>query len=298
MTQHGAQNGAKQVTQQVTPHREVLEARDFVQSRLSARPRVGVVLGSGFGEVARQFDGAEEIAYAQIPYWPASVAGQGIPGHGGVWISTAVDDVPVAVLSGRAHLYEGFSAAEIAFPVRVLASLGVDALVLTNASGSLHEQWKPGCLALISDHIHLQGANPLSGPNEDRWGPRFPDLSDAYSAQLRRLAREAAAELEIGLHEGVYAAVAGPNYETPAEIRFLRTIGADMVGMSTTGETIAARHMGVPVLGLSLITNLAAGISVRPLSHEEVLESGRRGAPMLFALLKKLIPRVANQGRK
>jgi purine-nucleoside phosphorylase len=196
------------------------------------------------------------------------------------------------VLSGRAHLYEGYTPAEVVFGIRVLGKLGLRGLVLTNAAGGINLSFEPGSLVLISDHINLQGCNPLVGPNDDSLGPRFPDMSDAYCQRYRMIAREVAASLGIHLKEGVYAAVLGPSYETPAEIRYLRTIGADLVGMSTAAECIAANHMGIRVLGLSCVTNLAAGLSSGRLRHEEVLEAGARIQSTLTRFLKELVPRL------
>lgn len=270
----------------------VAAARDFLLSRLAPQPQAGIVLGSGLGEIAAEIQQASAIPYKEIPHWPCGE----VAGHAGEWISGELAGAPVAVLSGRAHLYEGYSAAEVVFGIRVLGLMGARSLILTNASGAINRTWKPGQLALLSDHINLLGANPLAGPNDERFGPRFPDLSEPYSARYREFARQAAAELEIALAEGVYAAVLGPNYETPAEVRFLSTAGADMVGMSTVPETIAARHMGIEVLGISVIANLAAGMKDQTLSHEEVLAAGESAAPNLAALLTKAAPKLWEGG--
>jgi purine-nucleoside phosphorylase len=203
--------------------------------------------------------------------------------------------VPVAVMQGRVHLYEGYSPQEVAFPMRVFARMGIRAVILTNAAGGINPNYQQGALVLISDHINLQGSNPLVGPNDDRFGVRFPDMSYAYNKPYRELARQEGAKLGITLHEGVYAAMLGPSYETPAEIKYLRTIGADLVGMSTVFEAIAARHMGIKVLAISCVTNMAAGILDQPLSQEEVIETGERVRPMLEGLLRAVLPRIQNE---
>jgi purine-nucleoside phosphorylase len=210
-------------------------------------------------------------------------------------IQGQIGGTAVMVLSGRAHLYEGFSAADVVFGVRVLGLLGIHSLILTNASGTLDKTWTPGRLALIRDHINLQGTSPLVGPGGESFGPRFVDMSEPYDSARRNLARQAAAGQGIDLLEGVYAAVLGPNFETPAEIKYLRTIGADMVGMSTVQETIAARQMGMKVLGISLITNWGSGLSARPLSHEEVLAAGAAARPQLSGLLKEIVTRLESR---
>jgi purine-nucleoside phosphorylase len=249
---------------------------------------VGVVLGSGLGAFAAELDGRVEIPYDEIPGWPISTA----VGHAGKLVLGTLGGTPVAVLSGRAHLYEGYTMAQLTFGVRVLGGLGVRSMVFTNAAGGINLAYKQGALVLISDHINLQGMNPLLGPNDDSLGPRFPDMSEAYSKRYRAIAQESAAELGIALADGVYAAMLGPSYETPAEIRFLRTIGADLVGMSTVPEVIAANHMGMRVLAVSCVTNMAAGILDRKISHEEVLETGRGVRDTLVKLLRRIIPRL------
>ncbi|HYM11573.1 MAG TPA: purine-nucleoside phosphorylase [Bryobacterales bacterium] len=264
------------------------QARQFLAARLPAAPAVGVVLGSGLAGFSRELSDAVEIPFPEIPHWPRST----VSGHAGQLIAGRLCDKVVAVLAGRSHLYEGYSARDVTFPTRVLGLLGVGTLVLTNAAGGINAAFQPPQLVLISDHINLQGSNPLAGENEDRFGPRFPDLSGVYPKRLRDLARACAGELGFELPEGVYAAVLGPSYETPAEIRHLRSIGADMVGMSTVPEAIVAAHMGLPVLGISSISNMAAGLSAQKISHQEVLEAGRRISDRLTALLKKVIPRL------
>lgn len=264
------------------------QSRKFIQERIGVRPTVGVVLGSGLGAFANELSGRAEIPYSDIPGWPRSTA----VGHAGKFCYGSIAEVSTVVLSGRAHLYEGYSPAHVVYAMRVLKLLGVRSLILTNAAGGINLALQRGGLALISDHINLQGSNPLSGPNEDDFGPRFPDMSEAYSARFRQIAREASVELGIELSEGVYAAVLGPSYETPAEIRYLRIIGADLVGMSTVPEVIVANHMNMKVLAISCVTNMAAGILPRKISHEEVLETGAMVQKTLVALLKAVIPRI------
>jgi purine-nucleoside phosphorylase len=263
-------------------------AAEFIASRAAIRPCVAVVLGSGLGAFAEALDGRMEIPYRDIPGWPLSTA----VGHAGKLAIGMVEGVPVAALSGRAHLYEGYTALQAVYGVRALRSLGAESLVLTNAAGGIQASWKPGTLVLISDHINLLGQNPLSGANDDALGPRFPDMTEAYSRRFRELAREAGTSIGVDLPEGVYAALPGPSYETPAEIRYLRTIGADLVGMSTVPETIAANHMGMNVLGISCVTNHAAGVTDQKLDHKEVMEVGERMKGTLIELLRRVIPRL------
>jgi len=252
-------------------------------------PRVGMVLGSGLGGLADALENRVEIAYADIPGWPASTA----VGHAGVLVLGELDSLPIAVMRGRAHLYEGVSADRSVFGVRVLGRLGIRSLVVTNAAGGINESYRPGQLVLISDHVNLQGTSPLVGPNDDGLGPRFPDLSDAYDPELRRLAHEAGERLGIQLPEGVYVAWLGPQFETPAEIRFMRAIGGDLAGMSTVPEVIAARHLGVRCLGISVVTNMAAGVLPEKIDHSAVLEVGARAAGSLTVLLRELVPTLS-----
>lgn len=264
------------------------QTRKFLQERLPGAPSVGVVLGSGLGSFADELDERIEIRYADIPGWPRSTA----IGHAGNLVYGTVSGVPTVVLSGRVHLYEGYTPARVTYGMRALKLLGVRTMILTNAAGGINLNYARGALVLLSDHINLQGVNPLAGANDDDLGPRFPDMSEAYSSRLRELARESGAELGIELAEGVYAAMLGPSYETPAEIRFLRTIGADLVGMSTVPEAIVCNHMGVEVLAISCVTNMAAGILPQRINHEEVLETGRAVREKFVRLLKAIIPRV------
>ncbi len=252
-------------------------------------PRVGVVLGSGLGGLADALENRVEIPYGEIPAWPVSTA----VGHAGVLVLGEVDGAPIAVMRGRAHLYEGISADQAVFGVRVLGRLGVRTLVVTNAAGGINEAFRPGMLVLISDHVNLQGTSPLVGANDEELGPRFPDMSDAYDPELRHLAHEAAGRLGIELPEGVYAAWLGPQFETPAEIRFMRAVGGDLAGMSTVPEVIAARHMGVRCLGISVVTNMAAGVLPEKIDHSAVLEVGARAAGSLTALLRELVPTLS-----
>ena len=260
-----------------------------IRQETELEPRVGVVLGSGLGDLAGEVEYRVDIPYGEIPGWPVSTA----VGHAGVLVLGAVDGVPVAVMRGRAHLYEGIGADRAVFGLRVLGRLGVRTLVVTNAAGAINEAYRPGMLVLISDHINLMGTSPLTGPNDDELGPRFPDLSNAYDPQLRRLARETADRLGLDLPEGVYAAWSGPQFETPAEIRFMRAVGGDLAGMSTVPEVIAARHMGIRCLGISVVTNMAAGVVHEKLDHEAVLTVGAHAQPQLTALVRALLPALA-----
>jgi purine-nucleoside phosphorylase len=264
-------------------------AADFIFSQTFLRPEIALVLGSGLGAFADEFSGAAKIPYSAIPHFPRSTA----LGHAGNLVIGNVGAVPVAGMQGRVHLYEGYSAKDVAFPIRVFARMGVKAVILTNAAGGIKHEFVQGKLVVIKDHINLQGANPLSGPNDDRFGVRFPDMTAAYDRRFREMAVGEANRLGIGMYEGVYAALPGPSYETPAEIRYLRTIGADLVGMSTVPEVLAARHSGIRVLGISCVTNAAAGILDQPLDHKEVLETGERVKGQFIGLLKVLIPRIA-----
>ena len=264
------------------------QTKNYLLERLPARAETAIVLGSGLGDFATELTGRVEIPYNEIPGWPRSTA----VGHAGKLIYGELNGVPLIVLSGRAHLYEGYSGARVTYSIRVLHLLGVKKLILTNAAGGINLALERGGLVLISDHINLQGVNPLAGANEDDFGPRFPDMSEAYDPGLRAIAQETAAEIGVELGVGVYAAMLGPSYETPAEIRMLRIMGADLVGMSTVPEAIVANHMGMKVLAISCVTNMAAGILKQKINHEEVLETGRQVRGTFVKLLKALIPRL------
>jgi purine-nucleoside phosphorylase len=266
-----------------------VEAVERIRESSGLQPLVGVVLGSGLGGLADALEDRVEIPYADIPGWPVSTA----IGHAGTLVLGTLDGVPAAVMRGRAHLYEGIGADRVAFGVRVLGALGIRSLVVTNASGGINPAFEPGQLVLISDHVNLQGASALVGPNDDALGPRFPDMSDAYDPELRARAHDAAARLGLELREGVYAAWLGPQFETPAEIRFMRAAGGDLAGMSTVQEVIAARHLGIRVLGISVVTNMAAGVLPEKIDHEIVLEVGARAAGSVTALLRELVPTLS-----
>lgn len=275
---------------------QVTEAAAFLKARLgSLEPRVGMVLGSGLGAVAEAVKEPVVVPYGEIPHFPQST----VEGHSGRIVAGLVGGAPVVILQGRVHFYEGYSPAQVTFPMRVLGALGIQSVVLTNAAGGIREGYRVGQLVALADHINLMGWNPLVGPNEARFGfqpgagLRFFDMTEAYSKALRTLAKEAAEAEGETLDEGVYIAVSGPSFETPAEIRAFRTMGATLVGMSTVPETIVARHMGIEVLGLSCVTNLAAGLNSAPLSHEEVFETGRQVEQRLARLLERLAPLMA-----
>ncbi len=269
--------------------KELDSAVAAIRARADLTPAVGVVLGSGLGSFADALDDAVEISYGDIPGWPVATA----LGHSGRLVVGTFGGVPIAVMRGRAHLYEGLPAAKVAFGIRVLGLLGARTLVLTNAVGAINETFEPGQLVLISDHLNLQGQSPLVGPNDDALGPRFPDMTDAYDPDLRAAARAAADQIGLELGEGIYAAWLGPAFETPAEIRMLRTLGADTVGMSIVPEVLAARHMGIRCLAISCVTNLAAGLSPEPIEADHVLEVGARAAGSLVSLLRELVPTLS-----
>jgi purine-nucleoside phosphorylase len=268
-------------------------AAESVLQRTPLRPKIGLVLGSGLGSFADSLTDATRIPFADIPAFPRSTA----IGHAGQMVIGKSGAVPVAAMQGRVHLYEGYSAQEVAFPMRVFGRMGIRAVILTNAAGGINPNYQQGALVLIRDHINLQGDNPLVGPNDDRFGLRFPDMTQAYAREYRAIAREEGSKLGMNLREGVYAAMRGPSFETPAEINYLRTIGADLVGMSTVFEVIAARHVEIKVLAISCVTNMAAGILDQPLSHEEVLETGEHVKNAFEALLRAVLPRIENENK-
>jgi purine-nucleoside phosphorylase len=264
---------------------KVKEAADAVRARVSELPKIAIVLGSGLGDFAGSLGSAVSMPYADLPHWPASR----VVGHEGRLVVGTASGRTIAALAGRCHAYEGHDLRTVTFAVRALGLLGVQTLILTNAAGGVNTGFSQGALMVIDDHINLTGGNPLVGANEDRFGPRFPDMTEVYSARLRAIADRAASAMGVTLPHGVYAALLGPSYETPAEIRYLRTIGADAVGMSTVPEAIAARHMGIEVLGISCITNMAAGVLPQPLNHAEVMETARRIRGQFIALLEGIV---------
>lgn len=264
---------------------DVKDAADYVRARISTVPELAIVLGSGLGDFAGTLGDAVSMPYGEIPHWPASR----VIGHEGRLVVGTVGGRTIAALAGRCHVYEGHDLRTVTFAVRALGLLGVRMLALTNAAGGINTTFTQGALMVIDDHINLIGNNPLVGPNDERFGPRFPDMTEVYSRRLRGIADAAGRAVGLTLPHGVYAGLLGPSYETPAEIRFLRTIGADAVGMSTVPEAIAARHMGLEVLGLSCITNMAAGVLPQPLDHHEVMETARRVRGEFIGLLKEVI---------
>jgi purine-nucleoside phosphorylase len=264
-------------------------AAKFVLGKTKLRPRVGIVLGSGLGAFGDEIADAARIDYAKIPHFPLSTA----IGHAGRMVIGKVAGVPVAVMQGRVHFYEGYSMREVIFPMRVMARMGIRAVLLTNAAGGISRTFKQGCLVVLRDHINLQGTNPLIGPNDENFGPRFPDMTQVYWKPYQAVALDAGKRLKIEIADGVYAGLTGPSYETPAEIRYLRTMGADLVGMSTVPEVIAAAHLGIRVLGISCVTNMAAGILDQPITTEEVMETGERVKADFVALLRAVIPRMS-----
>jgi purine-nucleoside phosphorylase len=266
----------------------VHRAAEFLRGQIGEGPEIGIVLGSGLGEFTASMGQAVALPYGDIPHWPASA----VVGHAGTLVSGTVGGRRIMALSGRAHYYEGHSMQVATFATRVLGVLGVRRLILTNAAGGINVDFKPGTLMVIDDHINLMGTNPLVGANDDRFGPRFPDMTEAYSLRLRRIVDEAAQARGLAIAHGVYVAVHGPSYETPAEIRYLRTIGADAVGMSTVPETIVARHMGMEVVGISCITNPAAGVLPHPLIHDEVMAVARRVRGEFSSLLEAVVERL------
>ena len=266
---------------------QVEQAARLLRGRLGTPPGIAIVLGSGLGAFADRLSDAVSVPYADIPHWPPAR----VAGHAGVLVAGTCGGRRVLTLSGRAHFYEGHGLPAVTFPTRVLGRLGVKTLLLTNAAGGINTSFRPGTLMVIDDHLNLMGSNPLIGPNDDRFGVRFPDMTFVYAPRLRAIADQAAAAAGLALRHGVYAGLHGPSYETPAEIRFLRAIGADAVGMSTVPEAIVARHMGVEVLGLSCITNPAAGVLPEPLDHGEVMQVAERVSGEFMALLEAIVAR-------
>ncbi len=272
-------------------YEQIQAAAAAVRQRSAIAPKVGIILGSGLGDFADTFAEKTVVPYSEIPGFPTS----SVPGHAGRMVLGKLGGEPVVAMQGRVHMYEGYPPWQVAFPARVLCALGIKTLVVTNAAGGIRHDLEPADLMVITDHINLSGQNPLTGPNDERLGPRFPDMSTAYDGGLRELLLKKAEELKIPLKQGVYVWLAGPSYETPAEIRMLRTLGVDAVGMSTVPEVIAAAHMKVKVAGISCITNFAAGIGKKPLSHQEVAETAERVRDRFAALLAAFLPAVARQ---
>lgn len=266
-----------------------LAAADFLKSKTTLRPQIGLILGSGLGDFAEAVKDAVVVPYADIPNFPQST----VQGHSGRLVIGTIGGVPVAVMQGRVHAYEGYSMQQVTFPTRVLSLFGVRTLIVTNAAGGINVEIKQGSIVGISDHINLSGTNAALGPNDERFGPRFHDMSAAYSPRLLKLAQQEAERQKWTMRTGVYLAVLGPSYETPAEIRAFRTLGADLVGMSTVHEVIVARHMGIEVLGLSVVTNMAAGVLNEPINHAEVMEIGKRVGKQFSELLLALVPQIA-----
>jgi purine-nucleoside phosphorylase len=259
-----------------------------IRARLTAEPRIAIVLGSGLGGFADDFEDSVRIPYNEIPGFPRST----VEGHSGRLVSGKVDSVPVLAMQGRVHYYEGYSLEEVTFPVRTFKLLGIKTLVLTNAAGGINVQLTQGALMVLSDHVNLMGDNPLRGPNDERFGPRFPDMSGVYSPALQELVVEEAKAIGTEVRRGIYGGLSGPSYETPAEIHLLRNLGADAVGMSTVPEAIVARHMDMEVLGISCITNMAAGISDQPIDHAEVMAIGDRVRGTFTELLRRVVGRI------
>jgi purine-nucleoside phosphorylase len=272
----------------MTYYDQVKEAADAIRSRIRDVPEIGIVLGSGLGDFAASLGGQVAIPYGDLPHWPASR----VVGHEGRLVVGTVAGRTIAALAGRSHLYEGHEPRTVAFAVRALGLLGVKTLIVTNAAGGVNTGFSQGALMVIDDHINLMGFNPLVGENEDRFGPRFPDMTEVYSKRLRVVADRAGKAINLLLPHGIYVALLGPSYETPAEIRYLRTIGADAVGMSTVPEALVARHMKMEVLGISCITNMAAGVLPEPLDHADVMETARRIRGQFIALLEGIIGQV------
>ena len=273
------------------PSQEFLRAEaaaKLILAKTKLRPRIALVLGSGLGAFANEIADSARIDYKNIPHFPRSTA----IGHAGRMVIGKMAEVPVAIMQGRVHFYEGYSPREVIFPMRVMARMGIRAVVITNAAGGINRNFKQGCLVVLRDHINLQGTNPLIGLNDERFGERFPDMTQVYWKPYQAAALQDGKRLGIEIAEGVYAALTGPSYETPAEIRYLRTIGADLVGMSTVPEVIAAAHLGIRVLGISCVTNMAAGILDQPITTEEVMETGERVKADFVALLRAVIPRM------
>ncbi|NBI30396.1 purine-nucleoside phosphorylase [Chengkuizengella marina] len=266
----------------------IKESAEFIKGKLKDSPEIGLILGSGLGVLADQIESAIEIPYEEIPHFPVST----VEGHDGKLVIGLLEGKNVLMMKGRFHLYEGYTDEVVTFPIRVMKALGINTLVVTNAAGGVNTSFEPGNLMLIEDHINFTGKNPLIGPNDNELGARFPDMSEAYSKRLRAIAESVASNLQINIQQGVYIGLLGPSYETPAEIRMLRILGADAVGMSTVPEVIAAKHAGIEVLGISCISNMAAGILDQPLSHDEVMETTEKVKEQFLGLVKGILPKL------
>lgn len=264
---------------------KIHDVQQFITGKTTIKPEIGLILGSGLGVLAEEITEAVTIPYEEIPHFPVST----VEGHKGQWVIGKLNGKNVVAMQGRFHFYEGYSLEEVTFPVRVMKAMGVQTLLITNASGGIQLDYEPGDLMIIKDHLNLTGSNPLIGPNDESFGVRFPDMSTAYDPELRNVARKVAEENGIDVKEGVYVGLTGPSYETPAEIRMLRILGADAVGMSTVPEVIVARHSGIRVLGISCISNMAAGILPQPLSHQEVMETGEKVKDKFLRLVRGVI---------
>ncbi len=269
-------------------HSNILESAEYIKSKITVQPTIGLILGSGLGVLADEIEDKVEISYNDIPNFPVST----VEGHKGQLVIGKLQGKNVVAMQGRFHYYEGYTMQNTTFPVRVMKALGVETIFVTNAAGGANKDFKPGDLMIITDHINLGGNNPLIGPNDAQLGVRFPDMSTAYTPQYIELARECAKELNINTQEGVYAFFTGPTYETPAEVKMARILGADAVGMSTVPEVIVARHSGLNVVGISCITNMAAGILDQPLNHEEVIETTQRVKEQFLSLVKKIVEKI------
>jgi purine-nucleoside phosphorylase len=279
---------------QINIYKKIRETVSAIQDQCGLQPQIGLILGSGLGSVAELVSDAFSIPYSSLPYFQSP----SIEGHAGKMILGKMNEVPVVLLQGRFHLYEGHPMEDVVFPTRTICELGIHTLILTNAAGGVNPRFQAGDLMLIEDHLNLMGDNPLKGPNLSQLGPRFPDLSEAYNRICLNLFKQTAEELQIPYHTGIYAGLLGPTYETPAEVRMLKTLGADAVGMSTVPETIAAHHLGVRVAGMSCITNLAAGLSPHKLSHEEVIATSLKASDKMKQLLLRVLPKLAHKGKE
>ncbi|WP_186577980.1 purine-nucleoside phosphorylase [Aquibacillus kalidii] len=269
----------------------IQQASQYITDKLSIKPQIGLILGSGLGILADEIDNPTKIKYEDIPGFPVST----VEGHAGQLVIGSLKGMQVLAMQGRFHYYEGYDLQEVTFPVRVMKQLGIETVIVTNAAGAVNPSFEPGNLMLITDHINHTGVDPLFGPNDPTLGVRFPDMTNAYTPALQQLARKAAAKLDLTIQEGVYVWNSGPSYETPAEIRMLQKLGGDAVGMSTVPEVIVARHAGMKVMGISCISNMAAGILDQPLSHEEVIETTERVKEQFLSLVKEIVANLAHQ---